>query len=497
VSAIGAVILAAVSIQRFRSFQASSYDLVIFDQAVRSYSRFDLPVSPVKGVHNGFGPLFSVLGDHISPVIALWAPLYWVHDSPVMLLLAQAVLLAAAALPLAVIARRELGPRAATPVALAYVISWPVVAAAAFDVHEAAFAPLATALLLERLSAWRRGRGRWWQVALGAIAVAAVKEDMGLLLAGLGAGVALSAVRSRRMVATGAALVVGGLAWTVVATQVLIPAGGGQADYYWRYDALGEGPAQAAVFALTHPLDVVGIAVSPGMKLLLVGSLVAVTVGACLLSPYVLALVPLLAVRLLADQPSWWSPGYHYDAVLVVPLLVAGIDGAARLSALLPDVSTWWPRAAALTAAGLGVVTPIHHLVLPSSWEVDGRSRYAAQALAEIPDGVLAEVPNTLGPHLTGRADTLLLDRTPRWAPWVVVDVNERQFPFCSLSEQEGRVLTLRLEGYVIVRRTPDFVVLTDPDARPVLTGPQARTCSGEESTAPSPGPGWVRPFGR
>jgi hypothetical protein len=57
----------------------------------------------VKGVHNGFGAGFSVLGDHFSPILALLAPLaplYWFYSGPQTLICAQAMLFALAAFPL-------------------------------------------------------------------------------------------------------------------------------------------------------------------------------------------------------------------------------------------------------------------------------------------------------------------------------------------------------------------------------------------------------------
>ena len=63
------------------TFQTSSYDLVIFDQAVRSYAHFGPGISIIKGVHNGFGPHFSILGDHWSPILASLAPLYWIDSA--------------------------------------------------------------------------------------------------------------------------------------------------------------------------------------------------------------------------------------------------------------------------------------------------------------------------------------------------------------------------------------------------------------------------------
>ncbi|HEX3647870.1 MAG TPA: DUF2079 domain-containing protein, partial [Pseudonocardiaceae bacterium] len=186
ISTVAAVGYGAIEFWKFTTFRASSYDLVIFDQAVRAYSRFQAPVSVVDGVHRGFGAHFAVLGDHFSPLLAALAPLYWIHSGPATLLVAQALLFAAAIPPLWVFTRRELGPLAAYCVALAYAVSWPVAQAVVFDFHEVAFVPVLTAVLFERFSAYRRGQGRWWQPVLPAVALLGVKEDMGLLVAAFG-----------------------------------------------------------------------------------------------------------------------------------------------------------------------------------------------------------------------------------------------------------------------------------------------------------------------
>src|SRR5271166_6813220 len=95
-----AAYLSVCALTLYATFRDSSYDLVIFDQAVRSYAHFHLGISIIKGVHNGFGPHFSVLGDHFSPILATLAPLYWIFDGPQTLLVAQSVLFALAIPPL-------------------------------------------------------------------------------------------------------------------------------------------------------------------------------------------------------------------------------------------------------------------------------------------------------------------------------------------------------------------------------------------------------------
>src|SRR5262249_62172530 len=145
---------------RYHTFQTGSYDLVIFDQAVRSYAHFRPGISIIKGLHNGFGPHFSVLGDHWSPILAVLAPLYWLFDGPQTLLVAQAVLFALAIPPIWVFTRRAFGGGQAAVVAayvvsVVYLLSWPIASALHFNFHEVAFAPVLTAGALERRQAAR------------------------------------------------------------------------------------------------------------------------------------------------------------------------------------------------------------------------------------------------------------------------------------------------------------------------------------------------------
>ncbi|WP_214323291.1 DUF2079 domain-containing protein [Nonomuraea sediminis] len=320
---LAAAVYVVLSLVKVANFKAGAYDLVIFDQAVRSYSRFQLPIAIVKGVHNDFGAGFSVLGDHWSPILAVLAPLYWVFDGPTTLLVAQAVLLAAAIVPLWVFTWRTLGRWPAYAVAAAYAISWPVVETVAFDFHEVAFVPLLTGVMLER---WQAGRRV--PVILAAVALLCVKEDMGLLVAGFGLFL-LTRAGWRVM---GGSFVAGGLFYTWLATQILVPAFGGRPDYYWAYGALGPNVSGVVKTALTDPLTIAAQLWTPPVKLATLALLLAVTLGAALLSPLLLATIPLLAERMLASSfPNWWVPSYHYNAFLIVLVFAAAADGITRL----------------------------------------------------------------------------------------------------------------------------------------------------------------------
>ncbi|MDN3356588.1 DUF2079 domain-containing protein [Actinomadura sp. DC4] len=470
-----AVLYSIYSLLRFEAFRTTTYDLVIFDQAVRSYSHLHLPAAIVKGVHNGFGPDFNVLGDHFSPILALLAPLYWIHDGPQTLLLAQSVLLAVAIVPLWAYTRRRLGVRPAYLVTLVYALAWPVAETLAFDFHEMAFVPVLSMLMLERHEA-----GRKWQSAAAAGALLLVKEDMGLLVAGFGLYLATRSGERRRAVAYVAA----GVLWTGLASRVLIPAFGGDADYYWAYDALGRDLPHAAAGAVTHPWTAARLLVTPHVKATTMLWLVAPLLLLPLASPITLSVLPLLAERMLSSRfGHWWEPRFHYNVALATLLVAAGVDGAVRLARLKPRLEPRqepgleprhrpeqiWPVAA--LAATLAIVPhfAFKRFFEPGFYHRDARARAAAQVLPSVPSGVLVEAPNTVGPMLTARARVLLLDGRPRWAPWVVADVGHVDFPFASVDDQRARVSLLLSSGYEVVRRAGGYVVLNRPGSVPDL----------------------------
>lgn len=479
------------SLFRNYTFHTASYDLVIFDQAVRSYAHFQPGISVVKGIHNGFGPHFSVLGDHWSPILAVLAPLYWIDGSPQTLLVAQAVLFALAIPPLWLFTRRAFGggptaTAAAYLVAAAYALSWPIASAANFAFHEVAFAPVLSAVALERLQA---GRLRTALIALAALLM--VKEDMGLLVAGIGLALAVArpaTVPRQRLVAL--ALIVVGVFDTWLTSQVLIPAFGGRADYYWAYGALGSNLHQAAWHVLSHPLSALRLLVTPQVKLTTMLWLFGAFCFLPLRSPLALAAVPPLLERMLGSKfPNWWTVPYQYNAYLVIVLACAAVDGAARLDGSVRRLTERLRGArdkAAAVIPGSGpvalagavaiflvalVLVPrfaLGHAFRPSFYQRSASMRAAAAAVAVVPSGVTVEAMNKLGPQLSGRDTVLIWDaRHLEWAPWVVASVTRHEFTFTSLAQQRGRVALLRRSGYRVVFRREGYLVLHRTGARP------------------------------
>ncbi len=451
-----AALYAVFSLQQHRHLRTSSYDSVIFDQAVRSYSHLHLPVVPIKGVHNELGRHFVLLGDHFSPVLALLAPVYWIWAAVPALLVAQAVLFASSVPLVWVFVHRLLGRAAAYAVAAAYALSWGFQSALATDFHEVAFAVPLVALALERAQARRSGHA-----AIAAAALLLVKEDFGPFVAVF--GIYLAVLGWRRL---GAGLAVGGLVAFVVTTRWLIPLFGGHDFAYWSYGAVGPDLPSAAWHVVRHPLDTLRIATHPPVKVRTMVWLFAPWGFLPLVSPIVLLALPVLAERMLSTNEHYWSTAFHYSAVLMPVLAMGATDGLARLLRLLPRSL---PRRRIGLAAGLAALAvavfavpqfAFRVLFLRSEWSTTPTMKAAARILAGVPDGVTIEADSHLGPHLTRRTTVLLLDQLPRGAPWVVLDVADRDFPFDDVAQARARLAYLRANGYSVVGSAGGFRLL-------------------------------------
>ncbi len=480
-----AAVYAGFALLQQATFRTTTYDLVIFDQAVRSYAHFQPGIAIVKGIHNGGGSHFSILGDHWSPVIAALAPFYWLYDGPQTLLVVQGIAFAAAIPLIWMFARRLAAPRAPAGAAAAagyfaaaaYALSWPVAEAVAFGFHEVAFVPVLTAAFFERMQA-----GRPRAALLAAAALLLVKEDMGLLIAGFGLWLLVTRAQVPRQRVLAATMTGAGIAATVLATMVLRPAFGGNAMYYWHYGALGRDIPQAAWHLITDPVATARLLITPPVKLDTMMWLAGALLFLPLLSPISLAAVPLLAERMLANSaPDWWGLPYQYNAFVVVVLVCAAVDGALRLSRWIPvripggQVRAVTVIAALCCAAAVALVPffPLGAALHPAFYRLTARDRAAAAAVAAVPPGITVEAANRIGPKLTNRDTVLLWDWTPRWAPWVVADTGQPTFPFRGLQAQRYRVRRLLHNGYRVVLAADGYVVLHrqawhgHPHARP------------------------------
>ncbi|MFJ2959870.1 DUF2079 domain-containing protein [Streptomyces sp. NPDC087270] len=459
----------ALSVTRYRQLLTMSWDLGIFEQAIKSYAHLHAPVADLKG------PGFNILGDHFSPITALIAPFYRVFPTPVTLLVAQALLFAVSVIPVTRVAGLLLGRGRGLAIGVAYALSWGVQKAVQFDFHEIAFAMPLLAFSLEAVLRKRWAAAMWWAVPL-----VFVKEDMGVTAAAIGVIVwwrtreergaeAVDAARADTDHGTDTGTAPGepaaesgtgpatagpgsatdpgtegdgrtghgahggrlsdalrfgpwaiglagfGVAMSALAFAVIIPAFNKTGGYdYWNKLNGNGAPMPGHI-----PFDTAAHT--------LLWILLPTTGLLALRSPLILAALPTIGWRFVSHDDHYWGTDWHYSAVLMPVVMLALVDAAvtSRRSPRpwLRSYASGLPAAAAGAALALTLTLPLASLSHSATYKVDARTKAIEHTLDEIPDGATVEA--NVGPisHLVHRTTVYWVGDTQGVTPqYIAID---------------------------------------------------------------------------
>ena len=384
VAGLSALVLAALAVSRHDRYGSGGFDLGIFDQTIWGYSRFEILPNTVKRIPN-------LLGDHFHPILVVLAPGYWVWDDARVLLVEQALLIAAASLPVFYWARERLGWQEGAVVQLAFLVFFGTIGAALFDFHEVAVAAPALAFALWGLLT----RRDWLTVSAASVALLA-KEDVALTVAAIGL---YAAVVQRRMVFGGLIAIVSA-AWFVAVVKLVIPALSGRA-YAYLPSSRGD---RSPVAILAHPYRGITLFVDRRVKIRTLVETAGAWLALPLVSPIALIAVPTLITRFWSAGAGRWTTGFHYSLLLAPILAFASVDTLARLRARWPAAVR--PAALALLAASAAVST----LIVRPLRALDGlrsgtEAARAAACLRTVSPGASVAASNALIAHLTHRAE--------------------------------------------------------------------------------------------
>ncbi len=474
-----AVLLAGLSVYKHEIYASSRFDLGNMDQAVWNSSQ-----GRILEATDEQGELTSRLKNHADLLLLAFVPLYWIYPSPIWLLVVQAAVVGAGAIPLFLLAKRFLGGYGGWPAALvsiAYLFNPGLQSANLFDFHAQT---MAGTLLL--FAFYYLIKKRLWPFVVFAVLASLAKEEISLIVAMMG----LYAIFLLRRPRWGVPIFAAGSAYFLFVMLFLIPSfnpGDASELVEGRYDAFGGSITGVARTALSDPGFTLSY-VFTGEKLLYLVKLLGIPAFLGLFAPFLLAIpLPELAINLLSDRPQMTSIDYHYSAPILPFVYLAAAAGisnsinltlslkyrliqsrrrfpgqASRLAALLPGRRALHgvPLALACIILLLGVEAdyrtgplPLFHSPGNYSSVIDPPSREHARALNEavslIPEGVPVSTTNPLGPHLAHRR-YLYLFPTIQDAEYVVIDETEPSYdtytnPVLNLSS------TLKLE------RDPDY----------------------------------------
>lgn len=385
VSTTVATMYAALALVRFHLMQAG-VDLAIFAQAVKQYSRGELPWSDIKAIGG-----FNLLGDHFSPIVALAAPLYrlWPHASSLLVL--QSFLVGLTTFLVARAAATLLGTSWGIAVGAVHGCAWGTQALALYEFHEVAFAlPLVALVYLYLLN----GHNAW--AVLWSTPLMLVKEDSVFLLLGVALVLAL-----RRAWILAGVVAVYALGSFAIIVGVVIPRISFYGRYtYWSSSVMGS--KQGVIDGALHNL-MASFTSGAAPKLLLV--LLAPTLGLALRSPLIVGVIPALLSRLTSGDSTYWGLSYHYNGTVTVIVAVAALDSICRLDISLARGIARGVKSMIFAACTILVcLGPIRGVVDSMTSGCGGCTRNISAVLGLVPDGSRVAADDSVASYLVDRA---------------------------------------------------------------------------------------------
>ncbi|MFY7803641.1 MAG: DUF2079 domain-containing protein [Limnoraphis robusta] len=215
------VICLFLTLHRYFSFYAS-YDHGIFNQVFwnnlhgRFFQSSLSSALSTNVVHQGQFPDVSYhrLGQHFTPALLLWLPIYALFPSPVTLIFIQVTLVTAAGVVLYLLARQHLEPPLSAWITVSFYAANAVIGPTLSNFHDVCQIPLFVfSLLLAMEKRW------WWLFWLLAVFLLGVREDSGVVLFGIGVYLILS----QRYPKQGIAVCILSFGYMILLTNLIMP----------------------------------------------------------------------------------------------------------------------------------------------------------------------------------------------------------------------------------------------------------------------------------
>ncbi|MDX2051370.1 MAG: DUF2079 domain-containing protein [Polyangiaceae bacterium] len=449
----------------------STYDLGIEHNILWNTTHFSSPLfkcSPLRGPTGGH---FSL---HATFIAFALAPIYALAQRAETLLIIQAVLLAAGAIPLYLLGRSRIGGWPAALVAVCYLLYAPLHGSNLYHFHYLTLAPffvLATAAALQSR--------RLILMAIFAALALSVREDIGLGLAALGAYFVLSGERPW----PGAALAVSSLLFSVIMKMVLMPNEGGGASFLYMYEGIipkGETGAGGILKTVLGNPGYLAHALLTGDRLTYLLQILVPVLFLPLRKPLTLImLVSGFAFTLLTGRSAVansLSPimiSFQYTAHFTPYVFVATIIGLGTMkteSLETPRSGTLSFMASLLALAVATLITSYHFgAVLQHNTAMGGFYKFAFtpteqdragriardKVLSVIPPRVPVAASDCVVPHVSNRANAYNFSGNPFDAEYVV-----SAYGIPCTPSAEPILALLRGTQFGVVAFAPPYVVL-------------------------------------
>ena len=422
----------------FVAVGGGGYDFSIHDQGLWLLSRAHSPFLTISGT--------QYFADHLSFIMLFFVPLYWLFSTGKVLLVLQTLALGLAAFPAFLVAREKLrSERLAAAIAVAYLVN-PYIGFTNLE----SFHPDVFAVPLVFLAFWFLVRRRWVGFFVSIVLMLLVKEDVPLLVIGIGIFVA---IRYQRRL--GILTAVLGALWLILSYRFLLPffnGSGGLATYIARHQVrIPFGGLGGFLKTLvTRPWKVVGQLFGPQRPwyyLQVFGPLAFLS----FLAPFTLLVLsgPLLANGLSTFHYQHQIE-YHYGALVVPAIFVAAVFGIARFrERRVRQVLVGLLLVASLFSAWLWGPLPHTRHALAWAPSATAYTRAIDEAIKLVPKDAVVSADSTTAMHLDRRREIYQFPN-----PWYQRNWGSGRATGQSLPDRAARV------DYILVPRSLKWVSL-------------------------------------
>ena len=414
------------TVSKHNSFTTYAWDLGIFDQSF--WTTVNLGMVFVNTCERHLVESGSFFGVHFSPILFLLVPFYYLHQSPVTLLVLQSLIIGLSAYPIFLIARERLTEETAAALAVIYLLNPAIHGVNSYDFHVQSLLPLIFNYLLLYTLRWDTKR----MVAASILALTVQEQVVVVMLSYVAFLVVHRAYQGARWREPGAirgeimpilAVLAVTVLWWALSASVLHHFNPDVSQHLRAVQNFAilevDSPAEVPLRVFTDPAKAFrAISYDWFDKNVYVLSLFTPSLFLCFLSPATLIpTAPWFAVSILSNYPPYYRLGFQYPALVIPFIYVSLIRGLERLSLSLKEDNSVSLKA---VLTGLLVINVASCVALsPLSPFTDGfnlspayikpctseRSRRLTEMLALIPPQASVLTQDNIFPHLSGRAD--------------------------------------------------------------------------------------------
>lgn len=390
------VYFTTASFLRHDNFYSGKYDLGNMDQVVWNTAKGrTFAITDENGTR-----LTSRLTSHADFILILLAPLYWLWESPKMLLFTQSLVLGAGALFVFFITNHIIGNKSfAILFSVAYLLNPSLQRSNLYDFHAVTFA---TTFLLG--SFYFLVKRKYGITTLFLFLAGITKEQVWIIVALFGLYMTLL----HRKIRLGITIFVVGLSIFYALVWHIIPAFRGKEHFALEYyNAFGSSPSEIVVGVMRSPLKTLSVLVEQGRPYYLLQLFLPMGFLSLLQPQTLIFALPDFIINLLSNNTQLHQIYFHYTATITPFLFISAIYGMKKLHLLFPKLQRF-ALCYLLFAICYGAYA-FGPLPLARSANIDMFTKKVphrseiTRALSKIPQDVSVAATNNIGAHLSHR----------------------------------------------------------------------------------------------